>query len=193
MSAAGQFETFPLSVPFTLQPAEHPQLKGTSTQHAREFHTCDWSTGRRGNQGNCACGSRHPGLLARRGARGSSLQAATHLQPQATRRWWQWSLGSNSSAAEVPKPWPLPACPTVVDPTNLTTLDTAEAPLTIPGATSPSHTASSSTACESGDLGHGKRSPPCKCSGPGHQRHWKPGTKDHRGTRSNNRGTGQHL
>lgn len=58
MSAAGQFETFPLSVPFTLQPAEHPQLKGTSTQHAREFHTCDWSTGRRGNQGNCARGSR---------------------------------------------------------------------------------------------------------------------------------------
>ena len=48
MSAAGQFETFPLSVPFTLQPAEHPQLKGTSTQHAREFHTCDWSTRRRG-------------------------------------------------------------------------------------------------------------------------------------------------
>ena len=61
-----------------------------------------------------------------------------------------------------------------------------------PGATSPSHTAGSSRACESGDLGQGKRSPACRCSRPGHQGHWKPGAKDHRGTgNTSEKGHGQ--
>ena len=171
MSAARQFETFPSSVSFTLQPAEHPQLKDASAQHAREVRTCDCKGGWPGAHGGggsretvhgvpCtgflrsrplarAAEPREPGS-SRRGASGSSLQAATHLQPQATRRRWQWSLGPSSSVAEVPKPWPLPASPTVADPANLTTLDTAEAPLTTPGATSPSHIASSSGACDQG-------------------------------------------
>lgn len=40
-----QVETLPLSIPFTLQPAEHPQLKDTSAQHPRECRTSDGKGG----------------------------------------------------------------------------------------------------------------------------------------------------
>lgn len=136
--------------PSTPENSTHATVKGGGLEHTEEGEAGKPCTGfLRSWPLARAAEPREPGS-SRRGARGSSLQAATHLQPQATRRRWQWSLGPSSSAAEVPKPWPLPASPTVADPANLTTLDTAEAPLTTPGATAPSHTASNSGACDQG-------------------------------------------
>lgn len=170
---------------FALQPAEHPQLKDASAQHTREFHTCDC---KRGGLEHTEEGKQKPlhrflpsWPLAQAAVEGAweQQERRTWLQPPGGNICSPKQPGGGGSGAwdpvlqqlRVPKSWPLPASPTVADPANLTTLDTAEAPLTLQALLHPHTPPNSHEPVIKEDLGHGKRGPPCKCSSPGHQRH----------------------